>query len=721
MAIPADQVQVVGYYTQPYNELVHPARIWRVSKYFLRRWGPYLTPSRFWAVVAARQLAYWQDKSNSFSAYDKRFAQEARLSTVHLRRLKAEMSVADQPLSLFLTQKEVAKRHRYHVVGGQTKPKPTTYYLRLDDPLTPADAHHLAIWLRQEAPQGRTDEVTAVLRAARDLPRAQLFAPHLAYHLADKPAQFQYISVLEVVKRVYGPSLAQRIDVKEAAEGLHAHLTDPDYYGKEYFRVQWLNRLKPGPAFLITYLRSLCFHDETTGELRNEITFTRPELANRLGVTTKTVVNWLDKLANSVPEQAIGAFLTLLAQERLSNNDVRYRYKIEMLEPLTPEDLVNYQGKLTQLDLNSVQIAQGKNDHHRLVYVNGAEGKNDGHDSQALGKNDHHGQVLEGGGQGNNDHHDIGQEENLIMAERKNENGSRKKRWPYKYYKILTQTLTDNNLNSLLRAADCYHDWRTDHKQALQPFAQAISGNDAETLFDLIEVDRGGPSRQRMQAGGLAISEMVAWYLYSQSQPGLSKPPVHMTVARTQTGMVPPPSFLTLANLSWELWRCYACLLVAPPTTQFRFHEAPHYDLWMRHYGRFHPDALPFAVGRGVSETVNVLLYTEEAATLVPSALDVSDRCVPHAHPCVELQSIWQPVLQELGLSMTKATYNSWLKDTLLLEVDIDDQSGLQQWTVGVGNQYGVDWLTNRLNKTVIEPVATAVCGQPISISYVVV
>jgi hypothetical protein len=625
-----------------------------------------------------------------------------------------------------LAQKEVADKDRYHVVGGQTKPKPTTYYLRLDDPLTPADAHHLAAWLQKEAPQRRAEEVTAVLKAARDCPHTELLAPRLAPFLADMPASFRYVSVLDVVRLVYGSSIAQQAAVKEEAEALHTHLTGSDYYGKEYFRVQWLNSLKPGPAFLITYLRSLCFHDEISGELRNEVTFTRPEMAENLGITTKTLVSWLDKLEGTVAKQAISSFITLLDQQRLSTNDVSYRYKIEMLEPLTVHDLTRYQKQVVLLEPVSQNAANGNNDHHEKSGSPIAGGKNDHNALMTEGNNDHHKALSTKGGEGindyheqelkevlitgseKNDHHEQELEEVLITGQGKNEPVSRKKRASYKYYKILSQSLTDKDLNSLMTAADCYVDWKFDDAQAIQPLALAVSCGEVGQLFDHMEVDPGGVVRQRMRASGLAMDEMVAWYLYAHTQSGLHKPPVHMTISRVQDGVKPPDGFVDLANLSWELWRCYACLLVAPPGVHAAFRGAPSYDLWMRHYGRFHPDALPFHVGAGVSATVASLVYKSNHDDLVQPS------------PCLELQTIWQPILQQLGFSMTKATFNTWLKDTTLLQTETNEKNGRQQWTIGVANRFGVDWLTHRLNKTVIEPMATAVYGQPVSIRYVV-
>ncbi|MCP4358142.1 MAG: hypothetical protein GY796_09035 [Chloroflexi bacterium] len=721
----SESFQINGFYTQPYNEIVHPERVWRVPKYFLRRWGPYLTPSRFWAVVAARQFAYWNDKSKCFTVYDRRFAQEARLSTIHFRRIRAEMEQVSQPLSLFLSREQLAEKDRYHVINGQTKPKPTTYYVRLDDPLTPADAYHLSSWLQRHNQQRRAEAIVALLQEARNRPRTELLAPTLAPYLTDMPAQFRYQSILDVVTHLYGSKVAQNKQVKQEADTLHVHLTGLDYYGKEYFRINWLNILKPGPAFLLTYLRSLCFHDEQTGELRNEVTFTRPDLAGKLGVTTRTLVNWLRKIEQSVPDQTISPFVTLLDQRRISSNDVWYKYRIEMLEPLIETDLHLYSKRIEFIQVKEQPAPEGKNDSHDSVAFEGTEGKNDDHDFVANGKNDSHGLEIDAGN-GKYDNYDLELMEKMSRAKGFFDDRSWKKRWPFKYYQSLIQSVTDEDIKTLVTAADWSPYWKINNNLALQPFAYAACDNDYNKLFDLMGVDKGGPSRKRMMAGGLGIDEIVAWYLYATCQKGLSKPPVNMTIARVQSGKRPPNNVLKLARLSWELWRCYASLLILHPNQRDTFDQAPDYDLWMKQYGRYHPDHLPFQVGVGVSETMNTILYGVDGAAVQLKPMQSQMWAVNKAAPNLEngpeaLQMLWRPVMREIKESMTLATFNTWLKDTELLNVEENDKvEGCQHWIVGVRNSYAKDWLTNRLNKRIIEPVATAVHERSITIDYVV-
>lgn len=719
MGTPAEPIQLIGYYSQPYNEIVHPDRVWRVPKYFLRRWGPYLSPSRFWAVVAARQFSYWNDKCHWFTVYDKRFAQEAQLSTIHFRRLKTEINEANQPISLFLSKKELAEHEKYHVVNGQTKPRPTTYTIRLDDPLTPADGLHLANWLQQQC-QRQASSVAAVLREVRELPRNELLAPLLAPHLLDPPAEYRYLSVLNVIERVFGTHIAQNEAVKEEADILHTHLTGLDYYGKEYFRREWVPLLKPGPAFLLTYLRSLCFYDEGTGELRNEVTFTRPELAANLGVTTKTIVNWLKKLETAVPPQALSGFISLADQTRLSSNDVRYRYTVEMIEPLTKPDLKAYKLLLGNLGKVSEDTSDGKNDDHESASGGWGQGKNEDHDLIADGKNDNHGNPTIDEGQGKNEDHEPALMEKMMTGEGTFEQGSRKKRWPFKYYQTLIQTMLEGNTNTSV-AADWSSDWKLANEEALQPFAQAACQGDIGHLFDLLGIDKGGPTRKRLLASGLSLNEMVAWYLYAASQKGLTKPPVHMAIARIQRGEAPPEKFLSLAELSWELWRCYACLLVAHPAVRDAFRQAPLFDAWLELYGRFQPGSLPFGVGEGVSD----VLHTPQAGSSNGNGLSgalgkTPDLAVVDKDAVsVDYQTLWHSVLKELECIMTKATFDTWLKDSVLVKKTILKEGGDgQKWVVGVKNEQAVVWITERLNNRVVEPLISALYSRQIKIKY---
>lgn len=720
--------QMVGFYTQPYNEITKPGRVWRVPKYFLRRWGPYLTPSRFWTIVAARQFAYWNDDAHWCEVYDKRFSDEAGLSTIHYRRIKAEMEEAANPLSLFIRKENT----QYEFIDGQTKPKPTKYYIRLDDPLTPADAHHLATWFQTHDIPRRANDVAAFLKEVRQYSRKNLLAPTLAPYLAAMPAQFRTLSIQDVVGQVFGPNVAKNKAVQKEAETLHNYLTGTDYFGKEYFRCNWLPRLKPGPAFLVTYLRSLCYHNEKTGEIRNQVTFTRPDLADSLGVDPRTISRWLKSIQKATPKQSINSFLQLIEKKRGSSNEVEFTYEVEIvLEPLTEDDLTLYETRISEIESPQSAAndsAKGQSDSLALPTKGESEGQNDSLTSspnqEAEGQNESYAPSTNKGSEGQNDSltnlpehlaegqndsHDPPRKDKMIRGEGQNDSGRRTKRVAFKYYKTLFQLLSNEDVNTLLTAAaEISPKWQVENDLALQPFGQAAAGNNINTLFDLLDIDEGGPSRQRIREGGLDLNAIAAWHLYALNQKGLQKAPVTLTIKRSLAGKQPPKKYLQLAGLSWELWRCYAALLVLPPTYHNDFRNAPAYDLWMNVYGRCHPNDLPFGVGVGVSETVNDIRYKRTTPHLVKQTNTNTD---------IDIAKRWQPVLDEVALSMTKATFNTWLKDAILINVQPDGEG--EQWTVAVRNEYAQDWLSNRLD-TSIRRIASAISGQPITISYVV-
>ncbi len=76
-------------------------------------------------------------------------------------------------------------------------------------------------------------------------------------------------------------------------------------------------------------------------------------------------------------------------------------------------------------------------------------------------------------------------------------------------------------------------------------------------------------------------------------------------------------------------------------------------------------------------------------------------------------ENAWKATLGELELQMTKATFNTWLKDTSLL------QHKENTYVVGVRNAYAKDWLENRLRDTILRTL-TAIANGPVEIQFVV-
>lgn len=76
-------------------------------------------------------------------------------------------------------------------------------------------------------------------------------------------------------------------------------------------------------------------------------------------------------------------------------------------------------------------------------------------------------------------------------------------------------------------------------------------------------------------------------------------------------------------------------------------------------------------------------------------------------------ESAWKATLGELELQMTKATFNTWLKDTHLLEFQNDT------YLIGVRNGYAKDWLENRLHDTILRTL-TSILDEPVALQFTV-
>lgn len=76
-------------------------------------------------------------------------------------------------------------------------------------------------------------------------------------------------------------------------------------------------------------------------------------------------------------------------------------------------------------------------------------------------------------------------------------------------------------------------------------------------------------------------------------------------------------------------------------------------------------------------------------------------------------ETAWKATLGELELQMTKATFNTWLKDARLLGCEDDE------YVVGVRNDYARDWLENRLQGSITRTL-TAITGRSATVRFIV-
>ena len=74
-------------------------------------------------------------------------------------------------------------------------------------------------------------------------------------------------------------------------------------------------------------------------------------------------------------------------------------------------------------------------------------------------------------------------------------------------------------------------------------------------------------------------------------------------------------------------------------------------------------------------------------------------------------EQFWKQALDELGLQMTKATFNTWLKDAKLISHD----RGV--FVVGVRNEYAKGWLEERLTNSV-QSTLSSLTGRPAEVRF---
>jgi chromosomal replication initiator protein len=76
-------------------------------------------------------------------------------------------------------------------------------------------------------------------------------------------------------------------------------------------------------------------------------------------------------------------------------------------------------------------------------------------------------------------------------------------------------------------------------------------------------------------------------------------------------------------------------------------------------------------------------------------------------------QQAWQATLGQLQMEMSKAAFDTWVRNTEMVSYDQDT------FTIGVQNAYARDWLESRLSSTVTR-LLTGIMGKPQAVNFVV-
>jgi hypothetical protein len=116
-------------------------------------------------------------------------------------------------------------------------------------------------------------------------------------------------------------------------------------------------------------------------------------------------------------------------------------------------------------------------------------------------------------------------------------------------------------------------------------------------------------------------------------------------------------------------------------------------------------------VGKGpsteiVEDTPTESVETKENINKAPTTKERIVSALPE-------RNIWQAILSELQLQMTKATFDTWVRNTRLVSC----QDGV--FAIGAPNEFARDWLENRL-LTTVERTLVGIMGHPVEVRFLV-
>lgn len=343
------------HYSSIRNILLEPGRVVRLPVYNLR-WLPYVGSQVIFLV-----MAFWQEYylasggkgrkgSCKFSVRAERICQWAGISRAQFFRLLQPGSSLGWFTRKIDTDHEVDKR------SGRAKKSSNKYEL-FESPLTPGDAEDLKTFLLAH---GIQDSPQSALQLAINANPKEI----LQYPVRQPPEDFskmipRHQTVQDVIRELVGHRLDGELG--NLADELADRLVAPEDFMliSWYFLKHWLPVLGADAAMFILVLRNLCYFNDETGEIRDEVWMDGgyEAIANRLGINNPRVVaNWLpvridrgkrkDKLSERTVEelsrrQRLQDLLSLFVERTdhrfNSEGNYSWKFKVQRVDPLTPQ------------------------------------------------------------------------------------------------------------------------------------------------------------------------------------------------------------------------------------------------------------------------------------------------------------------------------------------------------------------------------------------------
>ncbi len=662
-------LKIQGVYNTLYNATTRPDFKFAVTRYFIDEWVPLLGPSLAWLVVGLRQQCFWNQRRNWCIVNKNTLSEETGLDKRTIERsLK-------KPYSQWFVI-DVTQRYRYrHQIGKKVRDK-NRYQLLLDEPLSPRHQIGLAHRLEQVAPNS-PDRLDAALTAIRRLLDEPNLNDKISY-TGKIPKNLKRSTILEIIEESLGLNLAEHAAderlplLDQHSSKLYNLIIQPNkiYVGWQYFRLQWTPLLGHALAWLVIYLRRHCYWDETNGELRDTYTAYKKELAGAIGQTSRN-------LANIMENPYFSLFCAVLNPNDARNKPTTFQTRM-VDDPLTPDDQLKVANDLAQRlqgEFYGRNPESGQLDLFPIL------------DRLSKRQNFAYGQVSEN------------LPPNDAKKSRPVENSSEK--MPQHRNGSIRKNAATKDKDSLIPTP-----LKIIQEQQVPPVVAAQSTG-LETLMNDLLIQE--PVRSRLLANpDLTVSKMGAWYLYAETQPGLFDPRGYM-INRLLANDSPPSEFLAFAGLDDVSWQLFENSIRLLKSGQPLVEEIPPAQMeifmnWANVYGQADQDEIQRLL------SLSRRTASKDTISSTPGFAESEKATDPLLE---EGRRLWQIGLEQLQLQMTRETFDTWLRQTEVLEYDD------HLFVIDAKNSYAKEWLENRLAR-VIKSTLTGVVGEAVSVRFVV-
>lgn len=340
------------HYSSIRNILLEPGRVVRLPVYNLR-WLPYVGSQVIFLVMALWQEYYLasggkgRKGSCKVSVRAERICQWAGISRAQFFRLLQPGS------SLGWFTRKIDTDHEVDVRSGRAKKSSNKYEL-FESPLTPGDAEDLKTFLHAH---GIQDSPLSALQLAISTNPKEIFQYPVRQPSEDFSKMIpSHQTVQDVIRELVGHRLDGELD--NLADQLADRLvTQGDFILISwYFLKHWLPVLGADAAMFVLVLRNMCYFNDETGEIRDEVWMDGgyEAIANRLGISNpRMVANWLpvriergkrkDELSERTIEELsrrqrlqdlLSLFIERTDHRINSEGNYGWKFKVQRVDPL---------------------------------------------------------------------------------------------------------------------------------------------------------------------------------------------------------------------------------------------------------------------------------------------------------------------------------------------------------------------------------------------------